>query len=126
MKEKVNNDSVNMDNFSGSYSEDKFWSKITNFPSKAGCSVLRSAITLYVLLTEANLPVLGKISVFCALGYFIAPVDLIPDFLPGGFVDDLAVMSTLLSKLQIFSNDNIEDMVNNYLPEYCRGQSIIE
>ena len=42
-------------------------------------------------------------SVLLGLGatlYFLSPIDLIPDFLPGGFVDDLAVLTLVLGSLR--------------------------
>lgn len=33
-----------------------------------------------------------KVMIFSALGYFILPVDLIPDIHPGGYTDDMAAL----------------------------------
>lgn len=44
-----------------------------------------------------------------ALGYFILPVDVIPDGIPGlGFTDDAAALSFAFKKaIDLFSNDSI-------------------
>lgn len=48
---------------------------------------------IYVLATDAVLPVREKSALFLALGYQLSPVDLIPGFIPViGQLDDLLVM----------------------------------
>jgi uncharacterized membrane protein YkvA (DUF1232 family) len=82
--------------------------------------VLRSALTLYVLLKESDIPVWAKGSAIAALVYFISPIDAIPDFLPGGYVDDLAMMALLLGQLNVFVDKTTVAEVNRLLPSYCR------
>jgi len=113
--------------YSSSYSEDSFWNKITRMPGDAGCAVLRAACTLYVLLRESSTPVWAKIAIIGALGYFIFPLDAIPDILPGiGYADDLAMMTLLLGQLYAFINQDIKDQVESMLPEKCRGIISVE
>jgi len=40
------------------------------------------------------------ILVLVSLIYLVNPVDIIPDFLPGGFIDDAAVLTFILKKIQ--------------------------
>jgi uncharacterized membrane protein YkvA (DUF1232 family) len=40
-----------------------------------------------------NTPTRSMILIAAALIYFLSPVDLIPDLLPGGFIDDAAVIA---------------------------------
>ena len=62
-----------------------------------------------------------------ALGYFIFPLDVIPDILPCiGYADDLAVIALLLGQLYAFINQDIKDQVESMLPEKCRGVISIE
>ena len=35
-----------------------------------------------------------------AILYFLSPIDLIPDFLPGGYLDDIAVISFVLKRIK--------------------------
>ncbi len=113
--------------YSTSYSEDNFWNKITKMPSNAGCAVLRAAFTLYVLLREKTTPVWAKTAVIGALGYFIFPLDAIPDIIPViGYTDDLAIMTLLLGQLYAFINQDIKDQVDSMLPEQCRSVILVE
>ena len=96
--------------------------KIAGRSRQAGCAVIRSAITLYVLLRESNAPPWAKGSIVAALAYFICPLDAIPDFLPGGFLDDLAAMSLLLGQLRVFVDGTVQKRIDQLVPEHCRGK----
>ncbi len=112
---------------SASFTDEGFWNKITRMPGDAGCAVLRAAFTLYVLLRESSTPIWAKIAIIGALGYFIFPLDAIPDILPGiGYADDLAMMTLLLGQLYAFIDQDIKDQVESMLPEKCRGKYGIE
>jgi uncharacterized membrane protein YkvA (DUF1232 family) len=48
---------------------------------------------MYYALQDADTPAWAKAVIIGALGYFISPIDLIPDVTPVvGFVDDLGVL----------------------------------
>ncbi len=79
--------------FEASYSEDGFWAKVGKFAVKAGEEVIRKALVLYYCLQDADTPKWAKTHIVFALGYFIFPVDAIPDVVPVvGFSDDLGVL----------------------------------
>lgn len=81
------------------YSENKFWEKIRKVAKKVGATVIRPVFLLYYLLQDKNTPIHHKAYIIGALGYFILPIDLLPDnILPIiGFTDDLAVMKLVLT-----------------------------
>lgn len=101
-----------------------FLHKITKVPQSAGCAVIRGAIKLYVLLREPGVPIWAKVSIVATLAYFISPIDAIPDFLPGGYVDDLAAMTLLLGQLDVFMDAKVLERVEQLLPRYCRTKLI--
>ena len=101
-------------------SEQDIFQKIARVPKQAGCAVIRSAVTLWVLLSDANVPAWAKVSIVVALGYFLCPIDAIPDFLPGGYIDDLAAMTLLLGHLNVFIGSNILERVEELLPNSCK------
>ena len=82
------------------YSEESFWKKIAKVAKKMGATVIRPALTLYFVLRDEKVPAKHKAYIIGALGYFIMPIDLIPEaFLSVvGFTDDLAVLA-LVTKL---------------------------
>ena len=79
--------------YAGEYSDESFWAKVVAFALKAGREVIRLALTLYYCLQDADTPKWASTVIVGALGYFIFPADIIPDFVPGaGYTDDLAVL----------------------------------
>ena len=114
---------MNQEDYSESYSEKNFWTKIKDMPEHTGCTALRTAYTLYVLLKTSSTPLWAKTAIIGALGYFIVPIDVIPDFLIGiGYVDDVAIMTLILGQLYAFINKEVRDKVEGMLPERCRGR----
>jgi uncharacterized membrane protein YkvA (DUF1232 family) len=105
-----------------SISDQDFLGKIRKVPLQAGCAVLRAAVTLYVLLRDDDVPIWAKASIVAALGYFISPIDALPDFLPGGYGDDLAVMTLLLGQLDVFLDADGRKRVEELLPVSCRNR----
>jgi len=57
---------------------------------------------LWYVMQDPGVPVALKTAAVGALGYLISPVDLMPDMLPGGFVDDLAVVMSVLKMLDSY------------------------
>jgi uncharacterized membrane protein YkvA (DUF1232 family) len=113
--------------YTDSYTEEGFWNKITKMPGDAGCALLRAAFTLYVLLRESSTPAWVKASILGSLGYFIFPLDIIPDIIPViGYADDLALITLLLGQLYAFINQDIKDQVESMLPKKCRGNISIK
>ena len=106
------------ESFSEYFSVSSLTTKVCNVASIATTELVRTVITLYVILEQPTVPVLVKATIVGALGYFICPIDLIPDFLPGGLVDDLAILSTTLTQVYVYSNQDVRDRVEELLPEW--------
>lgn len=69
-----------------------FWQKVKSVLMKAGVEVIKLVLTLYYCMRDDDTPQWAKGIIIGALIYFVSPVDAVPDFLPGGYVDDLAVL----------------------------------
>ena len=80
------------------YSEDAFWDKVKMLAGKAGSKLIYNALVLYYTLMDPHTPMRYKAIIAGALGYFILPVDLVPDFLPfAGLADDWAALIAAVS-----------------------------
>lgn len=105
--------------FIEAFSDDSFWEKIKNFAKKAGKEVIEKALILYYVLQEENVPVWTKSVIVGALGYFISPIDAIPDIAPViGFSDDFGVMVATLATIAKYVTDEIKAKAKAKLEEW--------
>lgn len=76
------------------YSEEAFSRKARRWARFAGREVLEKALWLFYALQKEDCPAWARAAIIGALGYFIFPLDAIPDFIPiFGFTDDLGVLA---------------------------------
>ncbi|MEK6482165.1 YkvA family protein [Catalinimonas sp. 4WD22] len=68
-------------------------------------NTLNRMIRAYVSGEYRNVPWKNLLTVTAGIVYFVMPLDLIPDFLPFGFLDDLTVLMWVFSSVQ----DSIEE-----------------
>ncbi len=62
--------------------------------------VVNLAREAYRCMTDPRLPTKYKVIVIAGLLYFLAPIDAVPDVIPGiGFVDDLVVLSAIVASV---------------------------
>jgi uncharacterized membrane protein YkvA (DUF1232 family) len=104
------------------YSEKDFWKKVADVAQSAGKTVIESALTLYNVLQDKDTPLAAKGIIIGALGYFILPFDVIPDFLPGGFVDDLAVLGAALSAVAVSVKDSHREAAAEKVKKWFGGK----
>ena len=83
----------NYNKYEKHYSEDSLKDKILKVAKSAGAKIIYGVLVLYYILQSDNVSTADKAKICGALGYFILPVDLIPDFIPvAGYTDDLAAI----------------------------------
>ena len=86
--------------YTGAYSEDALWQKITAFAAMAGKEIIKQVLILYYCWCDPDTPLQVKALILGALGYFITPLDAIPDLMPGvGYSDDLGALSAVLGMI---------------------------
>ena len=105
--------------YGAEYSDESFWTKLKELAAKAGRGgvkgglggvkigkkvgkkILFMALVLYHCLRDPGTPVWARGVIIGALGYLISPVDAVPDFLPGGQVDDLGVLAAAVAMVLV-------------------------
>ena len=88
------------------YSEDGFWSKVGIFAKQAGKEVVTKSLLLYYVAADTKTPTWAKLAIYGALGYFILPVDAIPDFVPVvGYTDDLGALAACVTAVAVCTSD---------------------
>lgn len=82
----------NLTKYADYYNPNALFEKIKKFAKKAGEKTVYLVLILYYATFDKALPVKDRLMVVAALGYFILPLDFLPDALPGGFVDDAGAL----------------------------------
>lgn len=98
-----------------SFSHPGFWRKLKALVKRAGRPLIEACLLLYYTRQKAHLPLWVRMLITSALLYFIAPIDAIPDLLPLGLGDDLAVLTAALASIVAFIDDGIRAQVANKL-----------
>lgn len=88
------------------YSEAGFWDKASHAARRAGKRTLEPALKMYYSAQDPDTPLWAKSAIYGALGYFISPIDAIPDLTPIlGYTDDMAVLASALALVAAHIND---------------------
>ena len=88
------------------FSFDSLMSKIKETAKKAGLKAIYMALLLYYALDSPTISTVDKAIIYGALGYFICPIDIVPDILPFiGLTDDIAVLAWAFSRVKSNVND---------------------
>ena len=88
------------------FSFDSLMSKIKETAKKAGLKAIYMALLLYYALDSPTISTVDKAIIYGALGYFISPIDIVPDILPFiGLTDDIAVLAWAFSRVKSNVND---------------------
>ncbi|MBO6168710.1 MAG: DUF1232 domain-containing protein [Bacteroidales bacterium] len=89
MERKKSLTAADLQKFDKDYSEKSLFKKLGKFAKRAGRKTVYYVLVLYFTLTDPKTPAKYKATIAGALGYFILPLDFLPDFIPGaGMVDD--------------------------------------
>ena len=106
------------DKYEENYSEPSFWEKIGKAAQKLGANAIYIALILYYALQSPSTPKWAKTVIIGALGYFISPLDIIPDILPGGHTDDVAVMIFAVGAVVLSIDDEIRKQAKSKLRDW--------
>ena len=108
--------STKSDEYSSSYSESSFWQKLSKYAKAAGYELVEKALWLYYAAQDPDTPLKAKAIIYSALGYFILPLDVVPDIAPViGYSDDLAVLAAALATIAIHINANVKAQADQKL-----------
>ncbi|WP_284381850.1 YkvA family protein [Litoribrevibacter albus] len=76
------------------------WRKLKRHSKRIGKEAVETTLKLYYSARDDQTPAWARTVIYGALIYFLVPVDAIPDFIPGGYTDDL---TTLLAAIATVS-----------------------
>ncbi len=98
-----------------------FWPKIGRVLSRIPFA--EEALAAWYCATDDTTPARVKGMLLAALAYFVVPVDLLPDFLPGlGFTDDLTVLLTTLGLVRSHITEDHRERARHALADLRAGR----
>jgi len=88
--------------YSKDFSEQSLSDKLCKFAKTAGKEVIEKVLQMYFSLKDPDTPGWAKSIIIAALGYFICPLDAIPDIVPlAGYSDDLGALAMALATVAV-------------------------
>ena len=91
------------------FSENKFWTKVKSYSRQAGLTTVYSAMLLFYAFKKPETPLWARNIILGTLGYFIAPIDAIPDLTPIlGYTDDVGILGFGLVTIACYVDDQVK------------------
>jgi uncharacterized membrane protein YkvA (DUF1232 family) len=91
------------------FSEGNLWEKLGRFAKVAGQKTVYTVLLLFYAFRRKETPMWAKNIVIGTIGYFLAPIDFVPDLTPVlGYTDDLSVLSLGLVMIAGYVNDEVK------------------
>ena len=92
--------------------------KISILAKKLGKEAIRKVLTLYYIMIDSNTEIKDKLSILGTMTYLISPIDAVPDTLPGGYTDDIILVTTLLGLLNKLNTNTIKQEVEETIAKW--------
>jgi len=109
----------NIESYQSNYSESGLWKKVKSVAKKVGIKTIYMVLLLHYVLKSPDVPLEDKAKIYGALGYFILPIDLIPDFIPVvGYSDDVAALAFALHAVWKNVTPEIKEQAQRKLREW--------
>jgi uncharacterized membrane protein YkvA (DUF1232 family) len=103
-------------NYKEEYSEQSLFNKVLHCGKSMGLELIYMCLILYYTIKDPKVPMKIKSIVVSALGYVIAPIDLIFDGIPSvGYVDDLATVAFAFVMITTYVTPEIKNQAKNKL-----------
>lgn len=94
----------------GKFSVSGLWEKLRAYAKQAGIKTVYSALLLFYAYRRKETPSWAKNIIIGTLGYFLAPIDAIPDLSPLiGYTDDIGVLSFGLVTIASYINQGVRE-----------------
>ena len=101
------------------FTKNEFIEKIQRIAKRAGAKLVYAALILYYSVESDKVSIKDKAIIIGALGYLIAPLDLVPDAIPlAGLGDDLGVLIYVLQKIWGNIDDDVKQKAKDKLSQW--------
>lgn len=104
---------------SRNFTPNRFWKKLTPNVRGIGRGAVEKALYLYYAVQNPSTPKWARRVIYGALGYFILPLDAIPDLAPlVGYTDDVAVMAAALATVTFYITPEVKAQAHRKLERW--------
>lgn len=104
------------------FSVSKFWDKIQQYARQAGIKTIYAALLLFYAYQRKDTPYWAKNIILGALGYFLSPIDAIPDLSPIiGYTDDIGVLTFGLVTIAAYVNEEVRNQARGRLSKWFKN-----
>ncbi len=127
-QEKFDSSKINekeLQKYEQHYDKDSLLTKIKKFGRNLGLEALFKVVQLWYVLEKPDVPASTKAVIMGALGYFIAPLDFLPDMLPVlGYTDDIVAVTFALIKVQGYIDDDVNQKARKLLSKIFGSDAV--
>lgn len=116
----------NIQKYAADFSSGGLWEKLKKYAAKLGAKVVYTALKLYYVSLDPTISAADKLIITAALGYLILPIDLVPDWLPGGFIDDGLILAWALKQMQGVITNQAKQQAQAKLREWFPNVNVEE
>lgn len=103
------------------FSEASLWKKVRNYANKAGQQTVYTVLLLFYAYRRSDTPLWAKNIILGTLGYFISPIDALPDLTPViGYTDDMGVLSFGLVTIACYVNNDVKVKAKTQLKKWFK------
>ncbi len=101
------------------FSENRLFRKLKQYARNAGIKTVYTVLLLFYAYRRKETPAWAKRIILGAIGYFISPIDAIPDLTPLiGYTDDLSILSFGLVTIACFINKEVKVKAKTKLKDW--------
>lgn len=112
--------------YKDSFSVNNFTQKMERIAKRSGAKMVYAALILYYTLESDSVSLKDKAVIIGALGYLVAPLDMMPDAIPiAGLADDLAVLLYVLKKVWGDVSDEVKAKAKKKLDQWFDGDEVM-
>jgi uncharacterized membrane protein YkvA (DUF1232 family) len=105
--------------YQSAYTPTRFWRKLGPGAKGIGRFALEKALYLYYAVQNPATPKWARRVMYGALGYFIFPLDAVPDLAPLiGYTDDLTVMAAALATVAFYITPEVKAQAHEKLDHW--------
>lgn len=116
----------NIQKYAADFSSGDLWEKLKKYAAKLGAKVVYTALKLYYVSLDPTISAADKLIITAALGYLILPIDLVPDWFPGGFIDDGLILAWALKQMQGVITNQAKQHAQTKLREWFPNVNVEE